>query len=143
MQFHESDFVLRTCDSHNRQCDRLVDNPHFSKTYGINSCSVLNKSRYYHVVGGLPPDAMHDILEGVLHYSVKETLKVLLFEKKLITIDELNNRISSFDYGYHNDSNKPAAIQRSRLLSDDHTIKQHGNICDKFNYKFQVAHGLK
>ena len=106
MQFHERDFVLRTRDSHNRQCNRLVDNPHFSKTYGINSCSVLNKSRYYHVVGGLPPDAMHDILEGVLHYSVKETLKALIFEKQLITIDELNNRISSFDYGYHNDSSQ-------------------------------------
>lgn len=105
-----------------------MNNPHYSKTYGINSRSVLNKSRYYHVVGGLPPDAMHDILEGVLHYSVKETLKVMIFEKQFITIDELNKRISSFDYGYQNDSNKPAAIQRSRLLTDDHTIKQHGNM---------------
>ena len=72
--------------------------------YGIKSRSVLNKSRYYHVVGGLPPDAMHDILEGVLHYSVKETLKVMIFEKEFVTIDELNKRISSFDYGYQNDS---------------------------------------
>ena len=76
---------------------------------------MLNKSRFFHVIGGMPPDAMHDILEGVLHYSVKETLKNLIFEKNLITIDELNRRISSFDYGYHNDSNKPATIQRSRL----------------------------
>ena len=82
------------------------------------------------MIGGLPPDAMHYILEGVLHYSVKETLKVLIFEKQLITIDELNKQTSSFDYGYHNDSNKPAAIQLSRILSDDHTIKQHGDICD-------------
>ena len=82
------------------------------------------------MIGGLPPDAMDYILEGVLHYSVKETLKVLIFEKQLITIDELNKQTSSFDYGYHNDSNKPAAIQLSRILSDDHTIKQHGDICD-------------
>ena len=55
------------------------------------------------MVGGLLPDPMHDTLEGVLHYSVKETLKVLMFEKQLITIDELNKQISSFDYGYHKD----------------------------------------
>lgn len=126
LQFHERDFTLRTRDSHNMQCNRLADNPHYSKTYGINSNSVLNKSRFYHVVGGMPPDAMHDILEGVLHYSVKETLKTLILDKNYITLDELNKRITSFDYGYHNDSNKPAEIQRSRLLSDDHSLKQHG-----------------
>ena len=126
LQFHERDFTLRTRDSHNMQCNRLADNPHYSKTYGINSNSVLNKSRFYHKVGGMPPDAMHDILERVLHYSVKETLKTLILDKNYITLDELNKRITSFDYGYHNDSNKPAEIQRSRLLSDDHSLKQHG-----------------
>ena len=39
----------------------------------------------------MPPDAMHDILEGVLNYIVKETLKVLIFEKNLFTLDELNH----------------------------------------------------
>ena len=43
-------------------------------------------------------------------------MKVLIFEKQFITIDELNERISSFDYGYQNDSNKPAPIQRSRQI---------------------------
>ena len=89
---------------------------------GFNSCSVLNKSRYYHVVSRLLPDAMHDILEGVLHYSVKEMLEVMILEKQFTTIDELNKPISSFDYGYQNDSNKPAAIQQSHLLTDDHTM---------------------
>ena len=69
---------------------------------------------------------MHDVLEGVLHYSVKETLKALMFEKGLFSVDEINKRISSFDYGYHNDLNKPAPLQRSRLTSSDHSIKQHG-----------------
>ena len=50
----------------------------------------------------------------------------MIFEKQFITIDELNKSIFSFDYGYQNDSNKPAAIQQSRLLTNDHTIKQHG-----------------
>ena len=79
------------------QCNRVSGDPYYSKVYGINSNSVLNKSRFFHVVGGMPPDAMHDILEGVLHYIVKETLKALIFEKGLFCIDELNKRIASFE----------------------------------------------
>ena len=80
---------MRTCDGHSRQCDRLTGNPHYSKTYGIKRRSVLNNSKFYHVVGSMPPDAMHDILEGVLHYAVKEILKEFIFVKKLITLEEL------------------------------------------------------
>ena len=58
----------------------------------------------------MPPDAMHDILEGVLHYGVKEMLKEFIFVEKLFTLDKLNRRISTFDYGYQDDSNKPAAV---------------------------------
>ena len=52
-------------------------------------------SRYYHVIGELPPDAMHDILEGVLHYTIKEVLKVLIIDQQLFSLEELNNRILS------------------------------------------------
>ena len=69
----------------------------------------------------------NDILEGVLHYSTKEMLKNQIFEKKHFSLEELNRRISSFDYGYHDDSNKLATIQRNRICSDDHGLKQHGN----------------
>jgi Mg2+/Co2+ transporter CorC len=69
-------------------------------TYGLNRRSVLNKSRFYHVVGGLPPDAMHDILEGVLQYHAKELLKFYVQTENKFTLEELNKRITSFDYGY-------------------------------------------
>ncbi len=67
--------------------------------YGLNRRSGLNNSRYYHVVGGLPADAMHDVLEGVLQYHTKELLKFYTLQQKTFTLDELNNRIASFDYG--------------------------------------------
>ena len=74
----------------------------------------------------MPPDAMHDILEGVLQYTTKEVLKVYILKKKFFSLECLNNRIAAFDYGYHNDKNKPAQILRKRLLSDDNSLKQHG-----------------
>ena len=71
---------------------------------------------------------MHDILEGVMQYVVKEVLKALTIEKGLFSLDELNRRMSTFDFGYYNDSNRPANIQAQRLASNDNSLKQHGNI---------------
>ena len=49
-------------------------------TYGINRDSVLNTLAYFYITEGLPPDIMHDVLEGVLQYEVKEML-LLVFTK--------------------------------------------------------------
>ena len=108
-------FTLRTRNSYDVQCERLNQGEHFGKTYGINNQSCLTQSRYFHVVGGLPPDAMHDILEGVLQYCVKLTLRVFVLEKKFFTADELNRRILMLDYGYQHDGNKPSTIQKTRI----------------------------
>ena len=107
-------------------CERVSLGEHFAKTYGINKRSCLTQSRYFHVIGGLPPDAMYDILEGVLQYCVKLTLKVFVLEKKFFTTEELNRRILLFDYGYQNDSNKPSTILRTRITSEEKSLKQHG-----------------
>ncbi|XP_044173356.1 uncharacterized protein LOC122957349 [Acropora millepora] len=125
--FHEDFFVLRTKDSYNEQCERLDWGEHFRKTYGLNKPSILNKSRFFHVVGGLPADAMHDVLEGVLQYGVKESIKVYINEQKLFTLDELNKRIAECDYGYHNDANRPAQITQKKLASADNGLRQHAN----------------
>lgn len=97
-----------------------------SKSYGVCRRSVLCNSRYFHVVDGLPGDAMHDILEGVLQYVCKEMLKEFIFKDKLFTVEQLNERISCFDYGYVNDSNKPSPITRQTLKSENNSLKQKG-----------------
>lgn len=127
--------MMRTKESYNEQCQRLDQGEHFQKTYGLNKVSLLNESRYYHVIGGLPCDAMHDILEGVLQYVVKELLKVYILQKKYFTLEDLNRRITDFDFGYHNDTNKPMPIQPQKLTSQDNSLKQHGMKND-VNYIF-------
>ena len=79
------------------------------KGHGFNNQSVLNDSRYYYVVGGLPPDDMHDILEEVLPYTVKEIPKVFILKKQFFSLEALNcyNKITAFDFGCHNNANKP------------------------------------
>ena len=86
----------------------------------------LNQSRYYHVVGGMPGDCMHDVLEGVLQYEVKELLLQLIKVKRLFTLEELNRRCACFDFGYYNDTNKPSPIGKNKLNSADHSLRLHG-----------------
>lgn len=71
---------------------------------------------------------MHDLLEGVLQYEVKELLLQLIKVKWLFTLEELNRRVSCFDFGYYNDSIKPSPIGSPfrKLGSADHSLKLHG-----------------
>ena len=86
----------------------------------------MNESKYFHVVGSLPTDGMHDILEGILRYEMKEMLKDFIKTERYFTLDELNHRLSTFDYGYYNDKNKPTPITDQKLSSNDNNLRQHG-----------------
>ena len=78
------------------------------------------------MVDGLPADAMHNILEGVLQYECKEMLNVFIYEQKYFTLQQLNDRMKCFDYGYYNDKNKPSPITRQALKGDANNARQKG-----------------
>lgn len=59
---------------------------HMATTYGLQFDSILNSSSYFHVTTGLPPDIMHDVLEGSLQHEVKELLNYLIREKSLFSL---------------------------------------------------------
>ncbi|XP_046848512.1 uncharacterized protein LOC124442044 isoform X1 [Xenia sp. Carnegie-2017] len=117
-------FTLGTRAGHDRQCELIEENPELSKAYGLCRRSILCNSRYFHVADGMPGDAMHDILEGVLQYVCKELLKHFIFKEKFLTLEQLNERMNSFDYGNFNDKNKPSPITRTTLRSENNSLKQ-------------------
>lgn len=125
-QFCENDFTLRSRVGHDHQCECFEQDPEFSKIYGVNRRSILCNSRYFHVVDGLPADDMHDILEGVRQYKCKEMLNIFIYERKYFTLQQLNEKIKSFDFGYYNDRNKPLLITRQALKGDANNIRQKG-----------------
>ena len=69
---------------------------------------------------------MHDILEGVLQYEIKEMLKNYIKVEHYLTLEVLNSRISKYDFGYYNDKNRPSPITEQKLSSNDKNLKQHG-----------------
>ena len=87
----EDDFQLRTKEMYDQQCTAIENSViDISSQFGINLRSALNQSRYFHVIEGLPGDAMHDVLEGLLQYEVKELLKYAIYEQQFFTLENLN-----------------------------------------------------
>lgn len=121
--------LIRTSEQHDQQCIEVEEDPEVSIDYGVNFGSILNQSRFYHVVGGLPGDAMHDILEGCLQYECKELLKYLITERKYFNLSFLNSSIANFDFGYQNDTDKPSPISELTMRSDSNTLHQRGTVC--------------
>lgn len=93
---------------------------HYSWLYGINGISILNKFKYYHVIEGLAPDIMHDILEGVLPLTTSLFISRCI-ENTKFTLVELNHIIKNFNYGPCEVRDKPSKI--SRKHTNDSSIR--------------------
>lgn len=74
---------------------------------GIRRESVFNSLPRYHVTQNLTLDIMHDFLEGILPLELKLVLGEI-FTNGEITIDTLNSRIQSFNYGFNDKKNRPS-----------------------------------
>lgn len=88
-QFTVEELQLRTMESHTRHCSALGGalNGHIATTYGVARNSILNTLQHVNVINGLPPDIMHDVLEGMLPLEVKLLLKQFISEDKLFTLE--------------------------------------------------------
>ncbi|XP_033112600.1 uncharacterized protein LOC117113392, partial [Anneissia japonica] len=114
----EQQDLLRTRD--NYEVDVLQNDP--SQT-GIKSSCPLNELHNFHVTKNFSPDIMHDLLEGVCSLEVHLVLAALI-EDNYFTLDLLNSRITSFDYGLCDLKNKPSVISASKLRNPDSAAHQ-------------------
>ena len=100
--------------------------PSLASAYGVKRDSVLNTSKYFHVVEGLASDIMHDVLEGVIPKVTKQILFQLVREG-LFSIATLNEKIRDFSFGATDVKNKPEPkISQAMLNSDQTNLKQSG-----------------
>lgn len=76
---------------------------------GVKRDSILNDLSYFNVTHNKVADIMNELLEGVGPYELKLTLCSLI-EDKHLTLEKLNFRITSFDYGFPDVKNKPSVI---------------------------------
>ena len=128
IQFLAEDFQPRTRETHALHCSELSGpNPsHAATTYGVQRNTILHSSRFFHVTEGLPMDIMHDILEGVLQYEVKEMIRVFK-RMRILPLAEINNAIDGFPYCYADAADKPSPISEVTIeSSESNSLKQKG-----------------
>lgn len=91
---------------------------------GVKENSCLNKLNYFHITENTCVDIMHDILEGVAPLEVRLMLRHFIYEekKKRFDLELLNHRMTTFDYGYGNEKNKPTVILN--LRTSENAVKQ-------------------
>ena len=90
---------------------------------GVKRDSILNQLNFYHVTDNVVPDIMHDNLEGIGPLEMKLVLTSLI-EGHHVTLEKLNYRITSFDYGFSDRQNKPSVISRHDLRNVDGSMRQ-------------------
>lgn len=131
LQFTSEEFEERTRETHRNHCSQLegVLSTHFAVTSGLNRDSILNQSSVFHITEGVVMDAMHDVLEGSLELEMKLLLRELVCQQTppLFSLDDLNGRIRSFNYGHVESRNKPSEIGLARLTNaSSHLLGQSG-----------------
>lgn len=104
--FKVASFQIRTPNMYDEQANAVEQGIAHSSQCGIKLNSPLNEIPGFHVTTGLPPDAMHDILEGVAPYEISLILQKFIAED-YFTLDFLNRRILSLSYGKHDAVSKP------------------------------------
>jgi len=89
---------------------------------GIKERSILNNLVNFHVIVNTALDSMHDLAKGICHYDMCYIIKHCV-KCDYFTLDQLNNRIFVFNYGFIGKSYKPSFILQKHL--DNLTLKMN------------------
>lgn len=122
--------LIKTLEEYNDQIDKLEKaktskkRKELSTEFGINRNSALNSLEHFHILSGLPSDVFHDIMEGSLLKTLQLLLAhFLLGESKVMMVQEFNDKLVEFDYGYS--ETKPSMIL-PQYLKDGANLQQTG-----------------
>ncbi|XP_063047290.1 uncharacterized protein LOC134441029 isoform X1 [Engraulis encrasicolus] len=125
--FTSGTFSLRTKDSYASHVKTALEtNVHCC---GVKRECFLTKSlSFFHVVSGYPPDAAHDLLEGIVPVELAYCLGSMI-SKKLFTLHDLNQAILSFPYKWSDKTNKPHALPQNITARKTIGGNVHENWC--------------
>lgn len=84
---------------------------------GVQEYSPFNRIPCFHVTESSGADLAHDLTEGVLHKNLAKSIQYFI-NQKYFKLDDLNNRISSMDFGEAESGNRPIPITMKYLQAD-------------------------
>ena len=77
---------------------------------------IFPRNQFHVCLFGLPPDIMHDILEGYLLYTMKLMLNAFI-SSHYFSLSQLNQIIQSFHYGHCDSANKPSLLSEVSMAN--------------------------
>lgn len=109
--FTEDKNIRRTIESYNNHLQQIQmsTDPKKIHAFGIKEKCLFNELENFHIITNPTVDVMHDFLEGVVPYELNLFFKFLLSKPK-VTLESLNNKIQSFNFGYLERKNFPSSI---------------------------------
>lgn len=123
-KFLEDDFLMRSKESHKRNCQEIEHAPteamknDLKVAYGIKNMSILCDLHKFDVITQLPQDIMHTLLEGVVQYETRFMLQSHI-QNGDFTLQQLNAAISNHSYGYGEVADKPGPIAETVFQGDE------------------------
>lgn len=138
----ETNCQLRTPEMHFEQCSLLSGflHDHYSTNFGINRLSKLEEVPGFSVINinGFPHDIMHDLFEGIVPYELR-LLICHCVQQKYFTINVLNERISTYDFGNY----KPTLIDVRLTSTPSAKIQQSASQMMALTREFTLLIGDK
>ncbi|CAF1346614.1 unnamed protein product [Didymodactylos carnosus] len=113
--YNESQVLILTTTSHDLQVKQVQNVPRDKSIYGINEESILSALPSFHPVISLPPDIMHDILEGVMP-KLTGCLLHTIVSSRLCSAAQICQRIKKFAYGVNDKRNRPPSFKEKDIL---------------------------
>ena len=121
----DNSLTLRSKAQYSEQLEQVQNGRLTTRDCGIKGSCLLNKLKYFHVVENVTVDPMHDILEGLAPYELKLILCSFIFDRQYFSLQLLNARVASFDYGVTDSRNKPTLLTLAELRDQQkHNLNQ-------------------
>lgn len=109
--------ALRTVEQYEKHLDIVKNSTKvdYNDTKGIKRECALNELEYFNVISNLSVDPMHDILEGIIPFALKQLFDSCI-QEKMFTEEQLVQKIQFYDYGTSKaDVPSSINIQRNNL----------------------------
>jgi hypothetical protein len=118
----EDSSLLRTSLTNVEAAEQAISNNKLHVN-GVKYNSSLNELKYFNISNGLPPDIMHDLLEGCFRFALSNMMEELT-KQKLYNVKNLRSDLENFKNGRIDSKNRvPTSV-----------------FTDKFTYKLSASH---
>ena len=136
---HHKDCHLRNEESYDMQVAAVKINPALQKEYGVKDECPLNALSHFHCITGIPFDAAHDFMEGVLPYILSELVKTFV-SASYFTLEDVNDVVDNFEYSRVDKNDIPQQFTISGTLSE-FKVKLTAGECLVFARLFPLMFG--